>query len=83
MTRLAVVALLILAAGCGPQGARIFTDYSSSTFGFSVQLAEDLERAGWGVIDAEDATVRHTFTPPEPRPGKPLLSLYLLVHPFP
>ena len=63
--RIACVLLAFVVAGCGPQGANIFTNYSSSTFGFSVQLDDDLERAGWGVIDAENATVRHTFTPPD------------------
>jgi hypothetical protein len=50
----------------------LFGTFSSSEFGFELTVPEDLERNGWGIIHARDATVSHTFTPPDTSSWQPI-----------
>ena len=66
MNRNAICLLVVvLIVGCGERIPIIVSQYNSEAFGFGFTIPEDLERGGWGVIDAEDATVRHSFAPPD------------------
>ena len=56
---------LFLLASCGPQPTQIYTTYVNDEFGFAVTIPDDLGRVGWGIVDAEDATIVHAFTPPD------------------
>lgn len=70
--RIGQMLLVLLTCGCGPQATQLVTFYQSDEFGFSFSVPEDLERVGWVVVDAEDATVRHTFTPPDTSTWEPV-----------
>ena len=63
-SKLSIFILLFLVS-CGTQETQVYSTYTNREFGFVVTIPDDLVRAGWGIVNAEDATVFHVFTPPD------------------